>query len=175
MLSKTGLCEKSTGIGFHGFPDSSVGKESACNAGDLGLIPGLGRSPEEGKGYPTPVFWHREFHGLYLYGSQKVGHSWVNFTFTFHTKTLKIASFNECKRLGSMQVSPILFQFRKWMLVPGVGAKLRSILIYPPPSPYSHLWLLGTKYVLSVSQWLIIYGFLNLMANSLLRPCRSAM
>ena len=35
-----------------GFPDSSVGKESTCNAGDLGLIPGLGRSPGEGKGYP---------------------------------------------------------------------------------------------------------------------------
>ena len=30
----------------------SDGKESACNAGDLGLIPGLGRSPEEGNGYP---------------------------------------------------------------------------------------------------------------------------
>ena len=30
---------------------SSAGKESASNAGDLGLIPGLGRSPEEGKGY----------------------------------------------------------------------------------------------------------------------------
>ena len=35
-----------------GFPCGSVGKESTCNAGDLGLIPGLGRSPEEGKGYP---------------------------------------------------------------------------------------------------------------------------
>ena len=35
-----------------GFPESSVGKESACNVGDLGLIPGLGRSPGEGKGYP---------------------------------------------------------------------------------------------------------------------------
>ena len=31
---------------------SSVGKESACSAGDQGLIPGLGRSPAEGKGYP---------------------------------------------------------------------------------------------------------------------------
>ena len=30
----------------------SAGKESACNAGDRGLIPGLGRSPEEGNGYP---------------------------------------------------------------------------------------------------------------------------
>ena len=35
-----------------GFPDSSVGKESAYNVGDPGSIPGLGRSPGEGKGYP---------------------------------------------------------------------------------------------------------------------------
>ena len=35
-----------------GFPGGSDGKDSACNAGDLGLIPGLGRSPGEGKGYP---------------------------------------------------------------------------------------------------------------------------
>ena len=35
-----------------GFPCGSAGKESACNAGDLGLIPELGRSPGEGKGYP---------------------------------------------------------------------------------------------------------------------------
>ena len=34
-----------------GFPCDSAGKESACNAGDLGLIPGLGRSSGEGKGY----------------------------------------------------------------------------------------------------------------------------
>ena len=41
------LCWRGTG-----FPDSSVGKESACNVGDLGSIPRLGRSPGEGKGYP---------------------------------------------------------------------------------------------------------------------------
>ena len=35
-----------------GFPDSSVGKESACNAGDLCLIPGSGRYAEEGTSYP---------------------------------------------------------------------------------------------------------------------------
>ena len=35
-----------------GFPDSSVGKESACNAGDPGLISGLGRAAGEGIGYP---------------------------------------------------------------------------------------------------------------------------
>ena len=37
---------------FLGFPGGSAGKESACNAGDLGLIPRLGRSPGEGNGYP---------------------------------------------------------------------------------------------------------------------------
>ena len=35
-----------------GFPSGSAGKESACNVGDLASIPGLGRSPGEGKGYP---------------------------------------------------------------------------------------------------------------------------
>ena len=35
-----------------GFPGGSVSKETAHNAGDLGSIPGLGRSPGEGKGYP---------------------------------------------------------------------------------------------------------------------------
>ena len=37
---------------MRGFPGGSDGKESACNAGDLGSIPGSGRSPGEGNGYP---------------------------------------------------------------------------------------------------------------------------
>ena len=37
---------------YDGFPCGSAGKESACNVGDLGSVPGLGRSPGEGKGYP---------------------------------------------------------------------------------------------------------------------------
>ena len=40
-----------------GFPDSSVGKESACNAGDPGSIPGAGRSSGEGIGYPLQYSW----------------------------------------------------------------------------------------------------------------------
>ena len=38
-------------------PDSSVGKESACNAGDPGSIPWSGRSAGEGIGYPLPYSW----------------------------------------------------------------------------------------------------------------------
>ena len=39
------------------FPDSSVGKESTCNPGDLSWIPGLGRSAGEGIGYPIQYSW----------------------------------------------------------------------------------------------------------------------
>ena len=55
---------------FLGFPCGSVGKESACNAGDLGSIPGFGRSPGEGKGYPLQELvmdreaWRAEIHGV---------------------------------------------------------------------------------------------------------------
>ena len=51
---------------FPNFPCDSAGKESPCNAGDLGSIPGLGRSPGEGKGYPLPVFWPGDYtvHGV---------------------------------------------------------------------------------------------------------------
>ena len=48
-------------ISPEGFPGGSGGKESTCNEGDLGLIPGLGRPPGE----RPPMFWAGEFHGLY--------------------------------------------------------------------------------------------------------------
>ena len=48
---------KSEGQYFLGFPDSSVGKESTCNAGDPGSISGSGRSAGEGIGYPLQYSW----------------------------------------------------------------------------------------------------------------------
>ena len=58
------------------FPHSSVGKESACNAGDLGSIPGLGRSPGGGNGNPLSIPawkipWTEEPGGLQSMGSQE--------------------------------------------------------------------------------------------------------
>ena len=50
LLEWPPLCDYS--LFASGFPCGSVSKESACNAGDLGLIPGLERSPGEGKGCP---------------------------------------------------------------------------------------------------------------------------
>ena len=60
FLSTTEYQEYPIGYGYclnifmrtMGFPDGSDGKESACNAGDLGSIPGSGRSPGEGNGNP---------------------------------------------------------------------------------------------------------------------------
>ena len=43
--------------GIIGYPGSSVGKESACNAGDRGSVPGSGRYPGEGIGYPLQYSW----------------------------------------------------------------------------------------------------------------------
>ena len=46
-----------------GFPDGSEGKVSACNTGDSGLIPGLGRSPEGGHGNPLQYSCLEKPHG----------------------------------------------------------------------------------------------------------------
>ena len=42
---------------YQGFPGSSAGKESTCSAGDLGSIPGSGRYPGKGIGYPLQYSW----------------------------------------------------------------------------------------------------------------------
>ena len=70
---------------------SSVGKESACSARDLGSIPGSGRSPGERNGYPLqyPCLENpmdRGPGGVQSTGSQRVGHDWVTNTFTFWYK-----------------------------------------------------------------------------------------
>ena len=107
-----------------GFPDSSVGKESACNARDPGLIPGSGRSAGGGIGYPPQYSWAssvaqlvknlpamletwvrslswedplekgKATHSSILVwripwsiksmGSQRIGHDWATFPFTFN-------------------------------------------------------------------------------------------
>ena len=56
---------------FLGFPCGSAGKESTCNAGDLGSIPGLGKSPEEGKGYPLQYSGLENFMDCIIHGVAK--------------------------------------------------------------------------------------------------------
>ena len=71
---------------FLGFPCGSVSKESAWNTRDLGSIPGLGRSPGEGKGYPLQYSGLENsmdytVHGVAKSRTQLSGHDWATFTF----------------------------------------------------------------------------------------------
>ena len=66
-------------LGFH---CDLVGKESACNARDLGWIPGLGRSSGEEKGYPLQNSGLEYPMDCIVHGVQRVRHDWVTFTFT---------------------------------------------------------------------------------------------
>ena len=70
-----------------GFPGGSDGKEFTCKAGDLVLIPGLGRSSREGMSTHSNILawripWSEERGGLQSMGSQRVGHDWAANTFT---------------------------------------------------------------------------------------------
>ena len=59
MISDNSLKGENLGLEIYGkgFLGCSAGKESPCNAGELGSIPGLGSSPEEGIGYPLQFSW----------------------------------------------------------------------------------------------------------------------
>ena len=57
------------------FPCGSAGKDSACDAGDLGLIPGLGKSTREGKGNPLQYSGLENSIDCIVHGAQKVRHN----------------------------------------------------------------------------------------------------
>ena len=57
------VCQVAAMVFREGFPHSSVHKESACNAGDSGSIPGLGRSPEGGHCNPLQYYYLENPHG----------------------------------------------------------------------------------------------------------------
>ena len=73
-----------------GFPDSSVAKESACNAGDLGSIPGLGRSPGEGKGYPLQYSGLENSMDCIVHGVSKSRTQLSNFYLTSNHMVAKV-------------------------------------------------------------------------------------
>jgi len=67
-----------------GFPYGSAGKESTCNAGDLGSTPGLGRSPGEGKGYPLQYSGLENSMDCIVHGITKHQTQMIDFHFTSH-------------------------------------------------------------------------------------------
>ena len=67
-----------------GFPGGSADKESACNVGDLGSIPGLGRSPVEGIGYPLQFSGLENSMDCIVHGVSKSWTRLSDFHFHFH-------------------------------------------------------------------------------------------
>ena len=66
---------------FLGLPGGSAGKESACNVGNLGSIPGLGRSPEEGNSYPLQYSGLENSMDCIVHGVAKSRRQLSDFTF----------------------------------------------------------------------------------------------
>ena len=85
-----------------GVPGGWDSQESACNARDLGWIPGLGKSPWEGNSYQLQYSGLENPHGkLQSMGSQRVGHDWVSFTFTSTVPGSHLAERRQPQLAGS--------------------------------------------------------------------------
>ena len=82
----------------YGLPCGSAGKESTCNVGDLGLMPGLGRSPEDGKGYPLQYSGLENSMDCIVHGVAKsrIRLSDFHFTFTGTRTHGESSSFSGC-------------------------------------------------------------------------------
>ena len=107
----TCLVAKKTHTHTHmGFPCGSTDKESACNAGDLGSTPGLGRSPGEGKGYPLQYSGLENAMGCM--GSQRFRYNWA--THTHSVLTTSISTSWELVRYAEFWIPALLFGLPRW-------------------------------------------------------------
>ena len=111
--------------------DSSVGKESTCNAGDHGSIPRLGRSPREGKGYPLQYSGLENSMDCLGHGVEKVPTRLSTFTFTF--KAFITGSSTE-------EVAATIMLTLCSLVLNGLYYPL--VLLSPPPHP-SKPWALS--------------------------------
>ena len=86
----------STNYFFLGFPGGSAGKESTCSAGDLGLVPGLGKSPGEGKGHPLEYSGQENSMDCIVHGVTKSRTQLSDFHFhLFNTWLAKLLKFQQ--------------------------------------------------------------------------------
>ena len=94
---------------FLGFPWGSAGKESACNVGDLGSIPGLGRSPGEGTGYPLQYSGLENSMDCIAHGVAKT-QTWLShFHFHFLSLSSETTSSSGCSVMwvGKLTFNPV--------------------------------------------------------------------
>ena len=143
---------------FGDFPGGSDGKESACNAGDLGLIPGYGRSPGGGHGNPLQYsylenpYGQRNLVGYSPCGLQRVRYDWA----TKHTQT-----HHSWKIINVYQVSKSDFNFNYVFRNEEVLSKLGCGITYLSNANKSHA-LTMTEALLSAGWNKLLVVFFNL-------------
>ena len=116
-----------------GFPFGSAGKESTCNMGDLSLIPGLGRSPGEGKGYPLQYSGLEKSMDCIIHGVAK---SWTQLSgFHYAQLCLTVRDTTHC---GSPSLSMGFSRQEYWSGLP-----------FPPPGDLSNSGIKPTSPVLA--------------------------
>ena len=117
-----------------GFPDSSVGKRSPCNVGDLGSIPWLGISPGEGKGYPFQYSGLENSTDCTVHGSQRNGHDWVTFI-----HSLTATSEDPGAKKGCWGAKAVYYTYPQHTPPPKGKAKHPTTPAQPLDSPLSSL------------------------------------
>jgi len=129
-----------------GFPCGSAGKESACNAGILGLIPGLGRSTGEGKGYPLQYSGLENSMDCIVH---RVAKSWKRLS-DFHSHWQKLSSnYAEIWDSSYPVLSPTLYRCHTCIMVQ------RLSLLSPFPSSFTIICLTYLELIILFWQLLL--------------------
>ena len=118
-----------------GFPCASAGKESACNVRDLGLIPGLRRSPGDGKGYPLQYSSLENFMDCIIHGVTK-SQTWLS-DFHFHTSLwgLTCLALKPEKKVSGLNVRVVLSECHSLLSRLSLWKCVYSITDKDPPLP----------------------------------------
>ena len=96
-----------------GFPGGSAGKESACNVGELGSIPGLGRSPGEGHSYPLQYSGLKKFMNCIVHGVAKS-----------QIRLNKFPYQGNKQRVGKMRMGGFIFRQLSHCIFPNAGPQI---------------------------------------------------
>ena len=165
-LTKMSICTQICSKLF----DSSVGKESSCNVGDLGSIPGLGRSPGEGKGYPLQYSGLENSKDCIVHGVPK-SWTWLStFHFTFPSLGFPGGASGkesacQCRRQKRRGFNPWVSKIpwrRAWqptpVFLPGESHGQRSLVGYNPGIVKSQTQL----------KWLSRHAFPSLIKNGVI-------
>ena len=144
---------------FLGFPGGSAGKESACKAGDLGSIPGLGRCPGEGRGYPFQYSGLENSMDCIVHRAVK-SRTWLSdFHFTslpwyIYTSRCQLSSWWRRRERGVGGVTRTTLIPSVSPLLAGSGAESRtSLLILSTRGSALHTWLVTSLQERLVSFW----------------------